>query len=245
MIPTIIHQTWKDHDIPLDFRTLALSWKNHHPQWEYRFWTDQMNRAFIREHYPSFLDRYDGYATNIERVDAVRYFVLHKYGGIYIDMDFECLASIAPLLKTAKCLFGKEPDAHCRIHDKELIISNAFMASAPGSSFFAALCEELANDRFVTDHPNNRILETTGPFMLTRVYAGYINKEEIEILDSTRLYPLTKEELEAYSENGISDRKLEDKLKDAYGIHHYAGTWWKKNGHSLKNGHLFLSKNRN
>jgi inositol phosphorylceramide mannosyltransferase catalytic subunit len=226
-IPRILHQTWKDDNIPEDFRKMAASWRKMHADWEYRFWTDETNRDFIRQHFPYFLEKYDSYPTNIQRVDAVRYFVLYKCGGIYVDMDFECLANITPLIGNSECVFGKEPSEHCLIHQKSIIISNAFMGAAPGCHFLGLLCTELENDHHITDHPNDNILETTGPFMLSRLYNSYEKKDRISLLDADLIYPLTKEDLSGWNE-GMEDHMIQDKLKLAYGIHHYAGTWWKK-----------------
>ncbi|HLZ88031.1 MAG TPA: glycosyltransferase, partial [Puia sp.] len=107
-IPRILNQTWKDHDVPADFKEMADSWRKMHADWQYVLWTDEMNRNFVRQHFPYFLPTYDGYETNIQRVDAVRYFVLYKMGGFFIDLDFECLANIEPILANAECVFGKE-----------------------------------------------------------------------------------------------------------------------------------------
>lgn len=37
--------------------------------------------------YPWFLDTFDGYPFPIQRADAIRYFVLAHYGGVYLDLD--------------------------------------------------------------------------------------------------------------------------------------------------------------
>jgi len=37
--------------------------------------------------YPWFLETFDGYVYPIQRADAIRYFVLYYFGGIYIDLD--------------------------------------------------------------------------------------------------------------------------------------------------------------
>ncbi|MBC9913415.1 glycosyltransferase family 32 protein [Chitinophaga varians] len=227
-IPCIIHQTWKSHDIPEMFAQMAQTWKSRHPHWEYRLWTDDMNRDFIATHFPHFLSVYDNYPTNIQRVDAVRYFALYKYGGFFIDLDFECLARLDPLLsQNNTCIFGKEPEEHCLIHEKDLIISNAFMGAIPDSEFFRYICEELLHPTDTTTHPNNRVLESTGPFMLSRIYQQYPRKDEINLLAPELLYPLTKDELEA-PDYSSQDTTILTRLQHAYGIHHYAGTWWKK-----------------
>ncbi|MGN7823249.1 glycosyltransferase family 32 protein [Chitinophaga sp. 22536] len=227
-IPRVLHQTWKNRDIPEEFERMSQTWKDKHRGWEHVFWTDEMNRNFIKEHFSFFLSIYDNYPTNIQRVDAVRYFVLYKYGGFFIDLDFECLANIEPLVSNTSCVFGKEPLEHCLIHQKDVIISNAFMGTVPGFHFLGALCKELEADRQLTDHPNNKVLEVTGPFMLSRLYNDYKRKEDILLLDADLIYPLTKDELEDW--NGTQQNQaIQQKLERAYGIHHYAGTWWKKN----------------
>ena len=52
MIPRIIHQTWKDHDIPERFRAAQASWRTAHPDWEYRFWTDEDLERLVAERAP-------------------------------------------------------------------------------------------------------------------------------------------------------------------------------------------------
>lgn len=43
--------------------------------------------AMSQDHYPWFLPTYLSYPYNIQRVDVLRYFILHKLGGIYIDLE--------------------------------------------------------------------------------------------------------------------------------------------------------------
>lgn len=78
IIPKIIHQTWKNSTLPYHFEVLSNTWKLLHSGWDYYLWTDEMNRYFIKEFYPDLLVKYDSYPKNIQRVDAVRYFILLK-----------------------------------------------------------------------------------------------------------------------------------------------------------------------
>ena len=54
--------------------------------------------------YPWFLETFDGYPYPIQRADAIRYFVLHHFGGIYIDLDdvrtcgFFCAVALLTML---------------------------------------------------------------------------------------------------------------------------------------------------
>lgn len=104
LIPKIIHQTYKNDSIPTLWQQPQQSCLDLHPDYEYKLWTDKKSREFIsaeyvythlRLHgthvdirrYPWFLETFDGYPYPIQRADAIRYFVLHHFGGIYIDLD--------------------------------------------------------------------------------------------------------------------------------------------------------------
>ena len=78
-VPHIVHQTWKDREVQKTFEPRIASWIHKNPEWEYRFWTDADNRALIESKFPESLAMFDGYAQNIQRADAIRYFIL--YGG--------------------------------------------------------------------------------------------------------------------------------------------------------------------
>ncbi|HEY8894747.1 MAG TPA: glycosyltransferase, partial [Niastella sp.] len=146
-IPKIIHQTWKTDELPYPFNLLADTWKELHPDHEYKLWTDTMIREFIEEHFPVFLAKYDRYPRHIQRIDAFRYFLLLKEGGMYIDIDFECLTNISVLLQNTSCVIGKEPQIHCDRFAQQMILCNAFMASTPGNAFMEFVCQKMI------DHP--------------------------------------------------------------------------------------------
>lgn len=108
-IPRIIHQTWKTKDVPSPLDQLPQTWKEYLPNWEYILWTDEMNREFVCKHFPDFLEKYDTYPCNIQRADAIRYLLLKVYGGLYVDMDFECLENIEFLLEGSDFIVGRNP----------------------------------------------------------------------------------------------------------------------------------------
>lgn len=62
-------------------------------------WTDALSRDFIAKHYPAFLPTFDGYKYPIQRADSIRYFILHHFGGIYMDLDIGCRRRMDPLLQ--------------------------------------------------------------------------------------------------------------------------------------------------
>lgn len=44
----------------------------------------------LQETFPWFLPTFLAYPYQIQRVDAIRYFILYHYGGVYMDLDMGC-----------------------------------------------------------------------------------------------------------------------------------------------------------
>jgi mannosyltransferase OCH1-like enzyme len=221
-IPTLIHQTWKDADVPAQWKKWADSWRRHHPGWGYRLWTDSDNRAFLQEHYPWFLPIYDGYAEPIMRADAIRYFLLDHFGGLYVDLDFECLSPVEEILDGHELVLGCEPQAHtglllARQRGFSRIVGNAFIASRPGHPFWAHVHRQL-----VGAHRMPGALDVTGPFFLTRAIDSApepASIASITILGPEVLYP----EVSPYAQELFGPQEAD--YERAYAVHHWSGSW--------------------
>lgn len=232
MIPRVIHQTWRDADLPAPFALLAESWRRHHPQWQWRLWTDADNRAFVADRFPAMLALYDSYPHPIQRVDMVRYLILQVHGGLFVDLDFEALRPLDPHL-ASDCVFGAEPAENAAAHGFDEIISNAFMATRPGHPFLqaviATLPEALRQAEAAGLDRNRAILETTGPLRLTRCLRAWSGADPVTILPSEMLYPLGISDIEALRRTGWDDARRA-KLSHACAVHYHAGTWWRASG---------------
>jgi mannosyltransferase OCH1-like enzyme len=230
MIPRMIHQTWRDAGLPAPFARLAETWRRHHPQWQWRLWTDADNRNFVADRFPTMLSLYDSYSHPIQRVDMARYLILHVHGGVFVDLDFEALRPLDPHL-SSDCVFGAEPAENCAAHGMAEIISNAFMAVRPGHPCMLAVIAALpeAFRRAQGLERNRAILETTGPFHLTRCVRAYSGADQVMILPSEALYPLGISDIEALRRTGW-DNALRAKLSQACAVHYHAGTWWRSGG---------------
>ena len=89
-------------------------------------WTDAKMRALIEEEYPWFLAAYDAYPHNIQRADASRYFILHKYGGLYADLDYEPLGNFWEHLPQHSPGLVESP------YQYNERVQNSLMSSPPG-----------------------------------------------------------------------------------------------------------------
>lgn len=89
MIPKIIHQTGptdKSTWHPL-WHKCQQSWLEHFKDFEYKFWNDEEIDNLVKEGYPQYYKTYIDFPIHIMKIDFVRFCILHKFGGIYADLD--------------------------------------------------------------------------------------------------------------------------------------------------------------
>ena len=180
----IIHQTWKTENIPKEYADFAESVKNNNPEYEYQLWTDEDNRNLIKDTYPWFLDTYDSYKHGIERADAIRYFILYTYGGVYIDLDMECLKPIDSLLQEGEIFLSLEAGPSI----KNQVVSNAFMASNQGNLFFYHIMTHLESFK-KEDITFRDVFQNTGPDMVTQQYLQQRDKFKFRIINLDEICP--------------------------------------------------------
>ncbi|CCK68068.1 mannosylinositol phosphorylceramide synthase catalytic subunit CSH1 KNAG_0A03890 [Huiozyma naganishii CBS 8797] len=163
LIPKIIHQTYKTEDIPKQWVESQKKCKDLHPDYQYILWTDESSKSFIAEEYPWFLDTFNNYRYPIERADAIRYFILLKYGGVYIDLDDGCERRLDPLLKYPAFVRKTSPTG----------ISNDVMGSVPNHPFILKLTKSLKHYDKNWYLPYLSILGSTGPIFVSVVWKQY------------------------------------------------------------------------
>lgn len=233
-IPRLIHQTWKTRDVPPEFQALQRSWIERNPGFEYLFWTDEDIGRFIAEEHPALLPVFHGYADPIARIDLARYLILRRFGGVYADLDFECLRPIDGLLEGRSFVVGLEPEEHGRLakaveRGLPRILCPSFLASAPGHPFWDHLLDRLVEARSCTD-----VLDATGPFLLTRAHADYAGARyedgaaAVTVLPPDLLYPVTKED--CWSGRLFDLAFWEQATRRAYAVHYWEGTWFRDAG---------------
>ena len=226
-IPRIIHQIYEDPAGPPELlSSLAETWKGCHPEWEYRFWNKQMMYDFLDTVCPDFKPIYYSYPFNVQRWDAIRYLILYHIGGLYVDFDYECLEPLDVLLNGQSCCMGMEPTINSISHFKPLIIGNALMASVPKHPYMAAIIEDMKTN-FSNDYRKGdsiQIMESTGPFMVTRVYEQFKRKKEITLLSADLVTPLSLKEVWMLRTSHTTV-ELEEKVEKAFAIHYFFGSW--------------------
>ena len=181
--PRIIHQTWKTKEVPLPLRAFHATWLARNPGWTHWVWNDAENRALIAEHYAWMLPYYDELNMPVKKADAVRFAYMHRYGGIYADLDAISVRPLAPLFAaheaTADVLLGQlhKPSGES--------IPNAVMASKPGATFWLHVMREFV--RRVNCHKPEF---DTGPALITYVANSLGAAHRVTVLPAAAFYPI-------------------------------------------------------
>lgn len=214
MIPRILHQTWKTDRIPDRFKGLAESWERHNPGWKRMFWNDRALVEFVAEHYPDFLATFCNYQNGVMRADAARYMLLHHFGGVYADIDCECVASFAPIMDEERAVLCREPSLHFgdqAFRGLPYLLFNGTMASPAGHPFWLHLLSYLP-----TLADAKGVLDATGPCVMTSAQLSYPDQAGLAVHPSNLFCPVDRD--------GKTDPEAGPLTLS---VHHWAGTWWK------------------
>ena len=181
--------------MPDEYVRFGESWSEHHPGWEMRLWTDAELPPLSL---PDALERCRNYG---EASDVVRYEILYRYGGVYVDTDVECLRSLEPLVGEANAFAA---------YARPNVIGSAVLGAVPGHPAIGRVLEVVC-----AGAGSGSQVEATGPVALTRVLEG---AEGVELFGPNTFYPLDYWEIPFRGE-GPTD------VGDAYAIHHWHATW--------------------
>jgi hypothetical protein len=110
LIPRVIHQIWFGPEpLPEQHARYQETWLGHHPGWELRLWTEDNIPRDLRR--PEALERL---RRPVERSDILRFELVWRFGGIYIDTDMECLRSIEARIAEARffCSYSGQGRPH-------------------------------------------------------------------------------------------------------------------------------------
>jgi len=221
MIPKIIHQTWATSAIPEPYLGWSATWIDNHPGYDYQLHTDADNLRLVEQHYPQWLPTYLSYPHNIQRVDLARLMWLHKYGGIYADMDMQCLQNTEALFITDMLVL--EPSSNYL--GATWLPANWVMAFEPGAMFLTNALDRALDPFIYTGVKRKDVCWSTGAGLLLRTWRTLKNYNlPMPAVSSSFLFsPYTHQQMQrAQRGNQVIDTDIEG----AYGIHHFKGSWW-------------------
>jgi hypothetical protein len=176
MIPLVLHQTWKSAALPPDLAAFQRSFVAHNPGITLRFYDDAAMAAFVQDRFPAYAPLFESFRFPVQKADLFRLLVVLDQGGIYADMDMECLAPLGDLLDTDKAVFGIEAQVTATRqtelgYAQPFQVANCIFAAPAGNGFIAALVADMATK--IAARPVEvvaAIEDATGPKALTRFF---------------------------------------------------------------------------
>jgi inositol phosphorylceramide mannosyltransferase catalytic subunit len=167
-IPCIIHQTWKNLNIPRDWVLSQKEWRRHHPDWIYVLWTDDDIFDYISQYHPRFIDLFMNFPYGIQKADAIRYFILHDFGGVYSDLD------LAPI-KNVQEYFEEGMSVYFLFSPNVNVFTNFLMASAPQQPIWKRIWKRLLHPQLPSwvIGKHLEVMYTTGPAMVSDIVMNY------------------------------------------------------------------------
>ncbi|KAL5611873.1 hypothetical protein BROUX41_000555 [Berkeleyomyces rouxiae] len=188
-VPKIFHQSWIDSSLPTKFKEWSRTCRTVHHDYEWVLWTNEDNENLVKKHFPWLLEAYIALPSDIYRADLARNLYMYIFGGVYADLDTDCLRSSnvifenysTPYDTAAHVTMGEDKSANRMAFfgrmgtDKQFehSIPNAWMASTPGHPFFLLPMESVLA-RFGHKKQWLALPETvTGPVALRQAILKY------------------------------------------------------------------------
>lgn len=185
MLPKIVHQIYwnfrvKNGPMPSSWQELSrkCSEMYRNAGWEYRLWGRKDSEEFIQTNFP-WLRRKWFFAANIEKVDILRYAIMYQYGGMYLDLDTQCLQLYVPD-NNADIILGGTALEKFPILRAFYAINNNILLSIPNHPFWMHILNRINIYNISNIWPSFiRISMYTGPYCLQHVYENYPDKTRI------------------------------------------------------------------
>lgn len=200
MIIKKIHQIWVGpNPIPQKSLEFIDKIKTLHPDYEYRLWSD---KDLTPENFEtlSYINSTPIYA---QKADIMRYEILYKHGGIYLDIDFELFKCLTPLLTHDMVVCNEDSTV-------DRYISIGFIYSIPRTASLRNCINNISNCPLGGEV---NVAIATGPWYFRK----QINIDNtIRILPTHVMYPTH------FMQRGYIPKTFSD---ETYGMHHWDKNW--------------------
>ncbi|MDR3645987.1 MAG: glycosyltransferase [Candidatus Babeliales bacterium] len=220
LIPRKIHQIWiGPKQLPEKFDWMRETVKKLHPTWEYKLWTNEDLKDFNLKNQEVF----DSVKNIGAKADIFRYEILERFGGVYVDIDFELLKPLDDIITRSE-FFG------CLLCGTDLV-SNGIIGSKSNHPILKECITQISMLRlFDNKGDNTTVLNMTGPYFFTDVITKYLaqahNQENIIILPSDYFFPFPATQRENYWNSSLTRANILRYTKlETLGIHYWATSW--------------------
>lgn len=212
IIPNVIHFIWLGSPLPDVCREMIETWKHFHPNWVIKVWNDADVAKFGLQN----IEAYNRAVNYGEKSDIFRYEILYRYGGVYVDTDFEAVRSFDALHQSCAFYVGNVGDG---------VLLNALIGSVPHHPIVKACIDHLKVG--AGDHDPERILQDTGPYHLTRMFLQTVSEQDLGQVvpfPPTFFYPFPG----SLRNTLPREQVLQFARPETFAIHYWSTSWQKK-----------------
>ena len=228
-IPKILHRIWLgDAPVPAEYQQYADNWQRHHPDWEMRLWTDDNLPDLM------FADAFASAGNFTIQSDLLRFEILYRHGGVYVDTDMDCLKNIEPLLTDAGFMcIEEQPD--------QLVI--ALLASYPSHPILRTTIEQISD--LLRDNPHLYESDDMKTVLTTQKAFNQVVRRQVSggvrhVLDEDRVLEVAPNPHKSVVRckphcfcpylwdedvNWQSGKSATEQFPNSYGVHHWGATW--------------------
>jgi mannosyltransferase OCH1-like enzyme len=190
IIPQIIHIMWLGKKLPEEYEPYVASWRKFHPSWTILFWTDNpinydqgtqvvhtfdeleqklkssrgsqsivINTDQLKFENRGFYDQANNYG---EKSDILKWEIVYRFGGVYVDTDFECLQPLDVFHHTYDFYTGIQP-----LDTNMVQLGAALYGAIPHHPILQACVNNIKKNQDI-----KQIIVKTGPIHFTKMFFG-------------------------------------------------------------------------
>jgi alpha 1,6-mannosyltransferase len=188
IIPKYVWQTYKTKNLPQGVIKVRNGWISENPGWEVKLFDDNDIHTYINRSWNSMYAFYKALPLGVMKADLWRYLILTDKGGVYSDIDCQCLLPINYWFHDFKSsdvlVIGLEPvllpyfcqwSFYCTPNHPAMIYVCKYILNNYEKNGF-----NIKNPHFVH--------ESTGPSIWTDALKSYLNMEHLNVHEMYELY---------------------------------------------------------
>jgi len=208
-IPKVIHQIWIGGKLPEKYHAWQQSWIKNHSDWLYILWDDEAIEKLDLDN----KELYKAAKSYSAKSDIARYEIIYRFGGVYLDMDFECLRPFD--------IFHHCCDFYAGCDANGVRIFSTPLGARPGHPILKACIEHLS--KLSGQSVDGDI---TGPHLVTECFYDVINQctDRCVIFPLSYFFPFPV--FARFATATSTHKEVKKRIKpESFAIHYWHSSW--------------------
>ncbi len=179
------------------------------PSWEIKMWTDIEVSQLVLEN-QQYYEEETNYGA---KSDILRYELLYRFGGVYLDVDFVMRKPLDVLHHTYEFYTALMPS-----YTRD-VLANGIIACVPGHPVMRHCIDTIKDHRKYSKD----IIKRTGPIHFQQSFYHVVrHMTDSKIIAFPKSYFLPLDEHDIYT---TPEEQEANVMPEAFGVHYWANTW--------------------